>query len=93
MAGLEGVAYKKSSTAVSKLPPVLVGGEMQEQIKELEKQLAKMKEKNTNLEQELITTKKSGGGGSLKEMDALRDENQKLMVRLQILNSARSDRS
>jgi len=58
MAGFESQT-KKSTAAGGKLAPVAVGVELQEHIKDLEKQLAKQKEKNQQLEQEMLATKKS----------------------------------
>ena len=75
---------KKQNTGNSKLPPVAVGGEMHDQIKELEKTIVKLNEKNKLLEAEMISEKKGGSGKAdselMNEIEHLRKENQDLMV-------------
>ena len=66
-------ALKKQTTNAAKLMPVEMSSELQEQIKALEKQVAKLKERNLSVEQELISCKKQlGAGASQADEDATR---------------------
>ena len=88
LAGLESATFKKSNTVISKLPPVALGGEMADKLKESEKTIAKLELKVKSLEESLLQEKKahnSGGGGNNDLLEAeiasLRKENSSLMVR------------
>lgn len=79
------MTFKKSNTIVSKLPPVAMGGEMAEKLKESEKNTAKLEAKVKSLEEALIQEKKAKNAGSSNhvlelEIENLRNENTGLMV-------------
>ena len=89
---------KKNTTGNAKLPTVALGMEMQENIKELEKQIGKLKEKNANLEHELIAARKVQSGTLLKEdlqgnesFAEVKEENAKMKVDNYYLGRAGSD--
>ena len=87
IASLESKDLKKGLTAAGKLPSVAIGMEMQEHIRDIEKQMAKLKEKNQMLEQELLASKKSQSAHLMREdlegnesIASLKEENLNLTV-------------
>lgn len=78
----------------AKLPPVALGGELQDQIKDQERQILKLSETIKSLQTELIQAKKAQGNSGAnedyeREIDALKAENTVLIV---LNNNAGRDR-